>query len=96
MIMVVLWKRLWYFCLTLVVFFAELSHSEVSYEEGLVDLYSVNGSSSRLSRDIVVALDLPFIFCNKCHNLRSGSGYNSGKYYAAAAAVAIHLSLIHI
>ena len=90
MILVVLWKRLWYFCLTLVVFFAELSHSEVSYEEGLVDLYSVNGSSSRSSQDIVVALDLPFIFCNKCHNLRSGSGYNSGKYYAAAAAVAIH------
>ena len=90
MILVVLWERLWCFCITIVVFFAELSHSEVSYEEGLVDLYNPNESTGRSSRDIVVALDLPFIFCTKCHNLRSGSGYNSGKYYAAAAAVAIH------
>lgn len=90
MILVVLGKCLWHFCLTLIVLFAELSHSEVSYEEGLIDLYNENGFSDRSSRDIVVALDLPFIFCDKCHNIRSGSGYNSGKYYAAAAAVAIH------
>ena len=88
--LVVLWKLLWYLYLTIIVFFAEFSHSEVSYEEGFVDLYDANSGAEKTSRDIIVALDLPFIFCNKCHNLRSGSGYNSGKYYAAAAAVAIH------
>ena len=69
---------------------AGYSHSDISYEEGLIDLYNIKSGTEKQSNDIVVALDLPFIFCNKCHNQRSGSGYNSGKYYAAAAAVAIH------
>ena len=62
--------------------FSDLSLSEeVTYDEGHIDLYNAANDgriiTDRKSNDIVVALNLPFL------SIR-------GKYYAPAAAVAIH------
>lgn len=57
-----------------------------TYEAGLIDIY--NGEEKK-ANDIVLALNLPYTLCPQCYDKRSGSGYNTGKYYAAAASLAI-------
>jgi len=61
---------------------------QVTYSEGLIDLYT-DINSPREKNDIVVALNLPYTFCDECHDVHSGSSYHSGKYYASAAGVAV-------
>ena len=59
-----------------------------TYEEGFLDIYKIPKEKWNKS-DIVFALNLPFQLCQTCKIRHSGSGYNTARYYAAAAAVAV-------
>lgn len=55
-----------------------------------LDIYK-NPNATWAKEDIVFALDFPYdsLLCKKCHRVASGSGYNTAKFYASAAAVAV-------
>ncbi|XP_047143236.1 atrial natriuretic peptide receptor 1 isoform X1 [Hydra vulgaris] len=65
-----------------------IQNKPATYEEGYLDIYNIPANKWNKS-DIVFALNLPFQLCQTCKNKHSGSGYNTAKYYAAAAAVAV-------
>lgn len=62
-----------------------------SYDEGYLDIRNSTYKNWHKRKEITFALNLPWELgdCVKCHNGLSGSGYNTAKFFASAAAVAV-------